>query len=184
MEDAELVRRILNGHREDYGQLVARYERRLFRYALGMLRDADAAADIVQDSFVKSFGSLKTCREPAKFGSWIFRIVRNRCTDYLKAHRQRDRPLREGLDVCGDVDESERDVVRREIGEIMSAALAQLPESHREVFLLKHVEELSYEEISALLDVGISALKMRVARSRDALRESLRDSGFSSIGEM
>lgn len=179
-EDAYLVRRVLGGHREDYGLLVGRYERGLFRYAFGMVQDADAAADIVQDSFVKSFTALASCREPEKYGSWVFRIVRNRCTDYLKANFRREVPLREELDIGGAGDESERGVLRRELSEIMAAALSRLPASHREAFLLKHVEDLSYEEISAMLDVGISALKMRVARSRDALREALREAGYPS----
>ena len=70
-----------------------------------------------------------------------------------------------------------RDVERRELNEVLGRALATLPATHREVFLLKHVEELSYEEISEMLGVGISALKMRVARSREALRDALKALG-------
>lgn len=178
--DAELVRSVLLGQREDYRWLVQRYEARLYRYALGMVHDPDAAADLVQDAVVKAYASLASCRDTERFGAWVFRIVRNRCHDYLKEHRRRDVSLVEDFDTADARSVTERDIARREFSEVVAGALERLPASHREAFLLKHVEDLSYEEISTMLDVGISALKMRVARSRDFLREVLRESGYPS----
>lgn len=177
-DDAELVRSVLSGEREDYRWLVQRYQARLFRYALGMVHDADAAADLVQDGLVKAYASLASCRDAERFGAWVFRIVRNRCHDYLKEHRRRDVSLEIESEIADTRSATEKEIVRREFGEIVAAALGRLPDTHREAFLLKHVEDLSYEEISSMLEVGISALKMRVARSREFLREALRDSGY------
>lgn len=182
--DAELVERVRSGDRNEYAQLVERYQERLFRYALGMVRESDAAADLVQDAFVKAYTGLSTCRDPERFGAWIFRILRNRCADYLKEHRRRDISLDVRDDYASATDLPERDLERREMGEVIDRALATLPSSHREAFLLKHVEELSYEEMSDLLGVGISALKMRVARSREALRAAIREIGHELEREM
>lgn len=178
--DAELVRSVLLGQRDDYRWLVQRYEARLYRYAVGMVRDADSAADLVQDALVKAYASLASCRDADRFGAWVFRIVRNRCHDYLKEHRRRDVSLDGHGDIADGRSAVESDVARREFGDIVASALERLPDTHREAFLLKHVEDLSYEEISSMLDVGISALKMRVARSRDFLRDVLRESGYPS----
>jgi RNA polymerase sigma-70 factor (ECF subfamily) len=178
--DEELVARILGGDRELYAVLVRRYEAKLYRHALGMLQDRDAATDLVQDSFVKAYASLSTCHDPARFGGWIFRILRNRCTDYLKEHRRRDVSLESDDRFASERYHPLRDLERAELRGAVEQALAALPEPQREAFLLKHVEGLSYEEMAEMLGAGVSALKMRVARAREALRATLEGLGWSS----
>lgn len=176
--DAELVRRVLSGARDDYGVLVERYETRLHRHALGMVRDPEAAADLVQDAFVRGYTRLAACHEPAHFGTWLFTILRNRCTDHLREHRRRDVPLAPDAPYAsprgGPVEALDEAETRR----LVSRALETLPEPQREAFLLKHVEGLSYEEMAELLGAGVSALKMRVARAREGIRDALVEAGF------
>jgi RNA polymerase sigma-70 factor (ECF subfamily) len=178
LPDAELVVRILAGNRDLYAELVRRYDEKLYRHALGMLQDADAAADLVQDSFVRAYARLSTCQEPARFGGWIFRILRNRCTDYLKEHRRRDVPLRDDAPFTSERDQPERELERTRLQAAVEHALATLPEPQREAFLLKHVEGLSYEEMMELLGASESALKMRVKRAREALQVALAAFGY------
>lgn len=170
--EAELITRILGGERDLYGTLVKRYQEQLYRHALGMVRDPDAAADLVQDSFVKAYASLSTSQSD-RFGAWLFRILRNRCTDYLRQKRLRDVSLDGDMQYASQRPGPDRDLERVELRAAMEGALAALPEAQREAFLLKHVEGLSYEEMAELLGVGISALKMRVARARDTLQVAL-----------
>lgn len=176
--DGELVARVLGGARDEYGVVVQRYQERLYRHALGMVQDPDAAADLVQDSFVKAYAGLARCQDPDRFRPWLFSILRNRCTDYLREHRRRDVSLEADAQYPSVYPQPERELERSEIRGAVEQALAGLPEAQREAFLLKHVEDLSYEEISELLGVGVSALKMRVARAREALRTSLQGMGY------
>jgi RNA polymerase sigma-70 factor (ECF subfamily) len=172
--DAELIGRILGGERELYARLVARYQETMFRHAAAMVGDRDAAADLVQDSFVKAFTRLHTC-DPDRFAAWLFRILRNRCKDWLKNRRQHTAPLHDDAHAAGEGDDPGVSLERAELGRVVEEALMRLPPAQREAFLLKHVDGLSYEEMAERLDTGISALKMRVMRAREALQEILKE---------
>jgi RNA polymerase sigma-70 factor (ECF subfamily) len=171
--DAELVARVLGGERDAYAELVRRHQERLYRHALGMVASPDAAADLVQDSFIKGFTSLQRCRDPDRFGAWLFRILRNRCLDHLKNRRQHTVPLEEETALAEDRDDPDSLLEQAELRRAVGGALAALPEAQREAFLLKHVEGRSYEEMAELLGASVSALKMRVMRAREALRALL-----------
>lgn len=173
--DADDVRRVLAGDAARYEVLVRRYQETMFRHAYGMVGDPDAAADLVQDSLVKAYTRLGTC-DPERFAAWLFRILRNRCKDYLKSRRRRDVPLQDdGPHAAPVSDDPGRTLDRSELGKVVADALARIPEPQREAFLLKHVEGRSYEEMAEMLDAGISALKMRVMRAREALQAMLKD---------
>jgi RNA polymerase sigma-70 factor (ECF subfamily) len=172
--DAELVGRVLRGERQAYARLVARYQEALYRHAVGMVGDRDAAADLVQDTFVKAFTRLDTC-DPERFAAWLFRILRNRCKDWLKNRRQHTAPLLPEAHAAPETDDPGLALERTELGRVVHAALMRLPPAQREAFLLKHVDGLSYEEMAERLGSGVSALKMRVMRAREALQEILRE---------
>jgi RNA polymerase sigma-70 factor, ECF subfamily len=172
--DAELIERILNGERELFTLLVGRYQEMLHRFAFGMIQDPDAVADLVQESFVKAYTSLAQCNAPHHFSAWIFRIVRNGCTDYLRAPQRRHVDLEATSLSLASHSDPAQELEHEELRHTVRSALASLPEAQREAFLLKHVENLSYEEMAEMLGAGVSALKMRVARAREALRSSLR----------
>lgn len=174
---------MLAGDRESYALLVRRYQETLFRHALGMLLDADAAADLVQDSLVKAYTSLQDCQDPARFGAWVFRILRNRCHDYLRDRRRQVVSLEEGASSAPSKESPELDLERLTLNRALDGALAQLPEAQREAFLLKHVEGRSYEEMTELLGASTSALKMRVMRARETLQVLLRE-WVGADGEM
>jgi RNA polymerase sigma-70 factor, ECF subfamily len=167
--DAEIVSRVLGGEREAYTLLVQRYQQNLFRFALGMIGSPDVAADVVQDTLVKAFARLDRCRDPSRFGAWVHRILRNRCLDHLKGRRR----YLSIEDVADDGAGTEREIYRDEIRSALFAALATLPEAQREAFLLKHLEDRSYEEMAETLGASVSALKMRVKRAREALQAVL-----------
>lgn len=171
--DAELVARVLDGDRDQYARLIGRYQEVLYRHALGMVGDPDAAADLVQESFIKGFTSLARCQDPERFGAWVFRILRNRCLDYLKDRRRGHLPLEEGMAIAASTDEPELELDRAQVRGAIGRALETLPEAQREAFLMKHVEDRSYEEMAELLGASVSALKMRVMRAREALQTLL-----------
>ncbi|HEX2090869.1 MAG TPA: sigma-70 family RNA polymerase sigma factor [Longimicrobiaceae bacterium] len=173
--DAQLVALVLAGDTDRYALLVSRYQAALFRYAVGMVRDSDLAADLVQDSFVKAYTSLASCQDPSRFGAWVFRILVNRCKDHLKSRRRHTVPLEEDTATTPDSDNPALSADRASMRETVERALASLPEAQREAFLLKHVEGRSYEEMAEMLDASVSALKMRVLRAREALQFLLKE---------
>jgi RNA polymerase sigma-70 factor, ECF subfamily len=182
--DAELIERILAGEQDLYAVIVGRYQNMLYRFATGMLQDPDVAADLVQDSFVKAYTSLSQCKDRQHFSAWIFRIVRNRCTDYLRAPARRRVGLETQSAELLERETPETDFERGELRQAIEQALARLPEAQREAFLLKHVENLSYEEMAELLGASVSALKMRVMRAREALQDALRGAGIAGTYAM
>lgn len=171
--DAELIRRILDGDPDPYAVLVQRYQERLFRHALGMVQDRDAAADLVQDALIRAYRHLSTCQTPERFDAWVFQILRNGCRDYLKAPRRRTVAV-EDVDLAAPRSSGpDYAAEQADTGRAIARALAALPEAQREAFLLKHVEDLSYEEMAERLGAGVGALKMRVMRAREALQAAL-----------
>ncbi len=171
--DRELVTAVLTGDKEAYAVLVRRHQERLYRHALGMVLDPDVAADLVQDSFVNAYRRLNKCRDRSSFATWLHRIVRNRCLDHLKERRRKDLPLDDHLQVAWFGAGPESDLDRRILGEMLDGALARLPGPQREAFLLKHVQELTYEEMAEVTGASMSALRMRVLRAREALQSIL-----------
>lgn len=153
----------------DFAALVLRHQGPLYRYGRGLGLDHDTALDLVQEAFVKAHARLDQCREPAKVRSWLFRIFRNGMLDWARNVRRTEVPLLDVEEPAGDEDFAERYALREAIG----AALASLPPILREAFLLRHDLGHSYEEIAGLAGVSLSAAKMRVARAREALRETL-----------
>jgi RNA polymerase sigma-70 factor (ECF subfamily) len=171
--DGQVVREILDGRSDSYGILVERYQDVLYRHAVRMTRTPDDAADIVQRALVKGFRRLRDCREPDRVGGWLFRITSNLCKDYLKDRRRDEVGLDDAPALVASRGNPETELDRTELGLVLERALARLSEDQREAFLLKHVEDRSYEEMSELLEVSVSALKMRVHRAREQLRDLL-----------
>ncbi len=167
--EAELVRAVLAGDLPAYEPLVGRYQDRLFRRALALVGDPDLAADLVQETFIRAYTSLDNA-DPGRFGAWIQRILRNLCLDELRSPRQRTTVLPQDLIGTAAPD---RELDRRELGDAIATALGDLGPTIREAFVMKHVEGLSYEEMSTLTGAAPGALKMRVKRAREALQTAL-----------
>jgi RNA polymerase sigma-70 factor (ECF subfamily) len=171
--DASLVSRALTGDLAAYSTLMARYRSDLGRYAFHMLGDRHDAEEALQDAFVRAFRSLAQCEQPERFAAWLFQILVNRC----RTARTRRRRLTAAFvhhpapDLADHSQPAEAMAWREEIGR----ALGALQPNQREAFLLRHVEGLSYEEMATLTGVGESALRMRVKRARDRMRELLMD---------
>jgi RNA polymerase sigma-70 factor, ECF subfamily len=170
--DGLLLQRVLAGEREVYARLVERYRERLARYAFRMLGDRADAEEALQDSFVRAFRSLANCNKPEGFGPWLFGILVNRCRTYAARRARfngvmvRDEGALAGASVAHS---EERDALR----DAINWALYQLPAEQREAFLLKHVEDMSYDVMEKVTGARPSALRMRVFRAREELRKLL-----------
>jgi RNA polymerase sigma-70 factor, ECF subfamily len=170
--DQEVIRRVLSGSRDAFEVLVLRYSDPLYRHALGMTGSPDVAEDILQTSFIKAYQHLSEVR--GRFDAWVFRIVANACKDWLKNVRRTHLSYDED-DQPSSYLTPEEVLDRDELRTDLERALATLPASLREAFVMKHVEGRSYEEISDLLGTTVGALKMRVHRAREALQQLLEE---------
>jgi len=171
--DGEIVRAVLAGDRERYAQLVERYRDRYARYAARMLGSADAAEDAVQDAFVRAYDQLAQCKDPNKFVGWFFLILRNRC--FAERRRNRNSAPLDAADTVAAVERADSGTETAERRRALQHALLELTPDQREVFVLKHVEGLSYGEIAERLSTSVASLKMRMHRAYDKLREELRE---------
>ncbi|MDB4890683.1 MAG: polymerase sigma factor, sigma-70 family [Gemmatimonadetes bacterium] len=166
-----LVHAARGGDVRAFAALVDAYYARCLRFALHMLSSRSDAEEAVQDTFVRVYRALPKYEEREAFEPWLFRILANRC----RSAGARERRHAEVVEY-GDVPERSAstghdDAIawREEIG----LALSALPDEQREAFLMRHVEDLSYEDMSIATGAGVSALKMRVKRACDALRARL-----------
>lgn len=171
--DAAIARRVLAGDREAYRLLVERHRPRLGRFAVRMLGNREDAEEALQDAFLRAFRSLGQCADLDRFDGWLFRILANRCRT-RGARRSRYEATFVGDDVAvlsaPDPASGPELVDRQAWSEEVARALAGLSEEAREAFLLRYLEELSYEEMAELTGAGVSALKMRVKRACERLR--------------
>jgi len=172
VSDAVIVEHVLRGNVEAFGALVERYRDRYARYALYMLGNREDAEEALQDAFTRAYRSLSRCDDPERFGAWLFRILVNRCRTVGARRGRRAKTFvsdEMALLSASEDHPAEQGAWREEI----DRALQRLRPEQREAFLLKYVEELGYDEMSRLTGVGVSALKMRVMRACDRLRELL-----------
>ncbi len=181
MADEELIRRVQAGDAAAFDALVDRYYGACLRFAWRSLGLREDAEDAVQEALVRAYRALRRGRAPREFRPWLLGIVLNRC----RSHAQRSRRRRllferwwarqdpeafrvqpaDGAGGDGDLDPK------------LKAALAALRPKLREAFLLKHVEQLRYEEMAEITGASVSALKMRVKRASDQVLAMLTEDG-------
>jgi RNA polymerase sigma-70 factor, ECF subfamily len=172
ISDQEIISSVLAGDREAFRTLISRYSDPLYRHALCMTGSPDVAEDILQLSFIKAYHHLAEVR--GRFDAWVFRIVANGCKDWLKNIRRTHVSYEED-DQPSAFNTPDEELDRTELRDDLDRALAALPASLREAFVMKHVEGRSYEEMADLLGTTVGALKMRVHRAREALQALLEE---------
>ena len=172
--DAAIVARVLGGDSQAYAVIVARYRAQYGRYAVRMLGSREDAEEALQDAFVRAYRSLAKCDDPERFAPWFFRILANRCRTAGTRRGRRERTfVNDDIALYGAAEEHPAD--RAAWREELERALQRLDVEQREAFLLKHVEELGYDDMALITGVGVSALKMRVKRACERLRMLLQE---------
>ncbi len=173
----DVLRRAREGDRTGFAQLVELYYPRALRFARAMLGDPRDAEEAVQDTFVRVFDNLGRFRGDEAFDPWFFRILGNRCRT-LAGKRKRHHALIDYTPILPEtVSDSNITVPDEAFVRRVYAALADLPAEQREAFLLRHVNDLDYDEMTTVTGARGSTLRMRVKRAVDALRVRLSDGG-------
>jgi RNA polymerase sigma-70 factor (ECF subfamily) len=174
MPDAECVRAILDGDESAFTVLVDRHAPACIRYATRMLGNEADAEDVTQETLLRAYRALARFDATMNLRTWIMSILVNRCRSHLLHRRRRtarvvadDAAVRAAAVPADDHDAALRDAIER--------AVARLEAVQREAFLLKHVELLTYEEMTAITGASIPALKMRVRRACERLQVILQE---------
>jgi len=181
MTDAMLVRRVLDGDTAAFTTLVDRHAAACTRFATRMLGNREDAEDATQETFLRAYRSLARYEERQAFRTWLFQILINRCRTAAVRRQRRHRMFL--VDDSAIAAASVRPAV--DAGDLraeLKRAIDALDPDQREAFLLKHVEQLSYDEMAAATGVGVSALKMRVKRACDRMQWMLRQGEASDVG--
>jgi RNA polymerase sigma-70 factor, ECF subfamily len=171
-DDVALTSRCLRGDSQAFEPLVKKYERVVFNVALRMVGNYEDARDIAQTTFVKAYEHLGTYDPQYRFFSWIYRIMRNECLNLL----QRRKPLMPLDPSLVSPENPQRDASARELSERVQVALMKLPPDYREVVILRHFGELTYQEMSAQLNVPEKTVKSRLYTARQRLGDLLEGS--------
>ena len=170
------IRRAKLGDIDAFSTIVGTYYPRALRFARRLLQNPDDAEDAVQETFTRVYQALPRYEERQRFESWLFQILGNCCRTANSAFRRDEaRTVHDSLLLDRlPARSGGRTALDDEWGHEVQRALAEIPEHNREIFLLHYIEDFSYEEIERMTGVKQSALKMRVKRASDLLRERLR----------
>ncbi|MBI3567245.1 MAG: RNA polymerase sigma factor [Gemmatimonadetes bacterium] len=171
--DPAIPLRARSGDEKAFIEIVEFYYPRCLRFARNMLGNDQDAEEAVQDAFTRVYDSFPRFREDARFDPWLFRILANRCRTSMARSRRHRQMIEYGELPLMAVAAAPEEEFGADWAEEVRVVLETLPPEQREAFLLRHVEDLSYEDIAAVTGAGLSALRMRVKRACDALRARL-----------
>lgn len=173
--DRELVERARAGERAAFDLLVERYQRRLLRLVLRLLRDQAEAEDVVQETFLRAYRALPRFRGDAAFYTWLYRIALNGARNTILRRRQRAAPAPSQLPApVREIGTPESMLLSKQVMQTIDAALEALPLELRTAIVLREIEGLSYEEIAQIMECPLGTVRSRIFRAREAIARRLR----------
>jgi len=184
--DAPLVERIRGGDETAFEELMQRYEGKVYRLALGLMKNREDALDVVQDAFLSTYRKLDTFKGDSAFSTWLYRVALNSAYMRLRSRGRHDRvdslDSLEGIfDPSGRIQATIGDwsvraddaVLRKELATVLKESVASMPEEYRAIFTLRDVDGLSNQEVAEILGLTVAATKTRLHRARVFLRARL-----------
>ena len=181
--DAQIIARVLGGERELFHELIRPYEKSVYLAAYSLLQNEADAEEVAQEAVLKAYRNLANFRGDAKFSTWLITIALNEARGRLRHARviefdSIDEPIEEGSDVTPAVISDWREVPsesleRKEVRELLARAVESLPETYREVFVLRDVEEMSIAETAGALGINEQLVKTRLMRARLMMQKIL-----------
>jgi RNA polymerase sigma-70 factor (ECF subfamily) len=183
-EDDVLVEEAIGGSEGAYTALVNKYQRGLSFHIAKMVKNRSKVEDLVQETFVKAFENIQRYHKGYAFSTWLYRIGTNHTIDYLRKKKLQtlsiDEPIESGdqsmkMQLPDHATQTDRKVIRSERQQIVRDAIENLPQKYREVIKLRHMQEMSYQEIVDVLDRPLGTVKAHLFRAREMLYKSLKD---------
>ncbi|MBN2071464.1 MAG: sigma-70 family RNA polymerase sigma factor [Candidatus Krumholzibacteriota bacterium] len=178
-EDAILVERCLKGDEKAFEELLTKYRNPVYSICFRMVKNHSDAEDLAQDVFIRTFNVLDRYNPSYPFSSWLYRITSNLCIDFIRRRKSGvyslDEPV-SGSDgemsrqLPAETVNPDRELENREMMEVLNQAIAELPDHYRIIVILRHQEQLSYEEISDNLGIPLGTVKARIHRARNLIK--------------
>ncbi len=182
-QDRALVTDALGGDQEAYEHLMQKYREPIRRHVARMVRDRAMVDDLVQESFIKAFTSLGSYSSAYAFSTWLYKIATNHTIDYLRKRKLKtfsiDQPVREGDDRPYELPDAtyrpDRHVMADQRRALIQEAIDALPPKYHRVIVMRHQQEMSYDEIADELGLPLGTVKAHIFRARALLYKHLRD---------
>lgn len=177
-DEALLIDASKRGDQDAFAQLVQRYQRRTFNLAFRILHQYDEASEITQETFLAAWQGLPSFRGDARFPTWLYRIAYN-CSLKQLEQRKRDRALQDAIQAeqllmhADDSESADTVLEARDRQSMMHEQLSSLPAKYRIVLILRHLQEMTYEEIAETLTMPIGTIKTHLFRARNLLKARL-----------
>lgn len=186
--DVELVASAIAGGESGFEELVRRYQRPIVSYVYRMLNDYESALDVTQEVFIKVYNSLERYSAEYKFSTWLYRIAHNAAIDHMRRNPHNSQSIEtenaEGayeLQIESSLPSPETERERSEWRTEIEAVVKCLPAAYRDLILLRHSQDLSYDEIAAITGLPLGTVKNRLFRAREMMRELFIDRGIKGI---
>ncbi|MGD9564099.1 MAG: RNA polymerase sigma factor [Pyrinomonadaceae bacterium] len=186
--DAELIAKAIGGHESGFEELVRRYQKPITGYVFRIVGEYESSLDVTQEVFIKVYNSLHRYSSEYKFSTWLYRIAHNAAIDHLRRNSINAQSLEtENVDGAYQIQiesparspEQDREIRewRTEIGQ----AVKLLPDPYKQLILLRHANDLSYDEIAEVTGLPLGTVKNRLFRAREAMRQIMIERGFDGI---
>ena len=189
LSDEQLINLFQNGNEHAYTKLVHNYKDRLYNYLYGIVHDVDLAEDLLQETFLKVFTHKDSYKASYKFSTWMYTIGKNLAFTELRKKKRRKTQSFSDIESRNDwgqeiqiADPSEsidNTISTGEKSRIIQKIICQLPQDFMVVIVFRDIQELSYEDISTIIEVPIGTVKSRINRGREKLRQLLKEKGIS-----
>ncbi len=166
--DSDLVKKIVAGDHDLFENIMERYEAKIFRYVRSLIKDENKSADIVQETFIKSYVNLNSFNPELKFSSWLYRIAHNETINEIKKYKK-EISLPDDFDIESGED-IEENLITKELGEHVTGCLTRLPVIYSEPLILFYLNEKSYEEISDILRIPMGTVAIRISRAKKLMK--------------
>lgn len=183
LEDDKFVKRAIEGDQDAYKQLMDKYQKPLYFHVLKMVRNHEQVEDLVQEAFMKAFNNLNSYNTNYAFSTWLYRITTNHTIDYLRKKKLNTTSINDPVKTrdgemeiqISDDAETDRNIIRKERKQIIHNAINDLPKKYRRVIEMRHLQELSYQEIADQLDLPLGTVKAHIFRAREMLYKELKE---------
>ena len=176
-DDAQLIAEVRNGNSEAFGDIVRKYQTRLFNTLHHVMGNREEAEDVGQDAFVQAFVKLDTYQGKSAFYTWLYRIAFNLSVSYRRRKKNEASidQMREatGIEPVSDVADPDQGLLRDEQVQQVRAAIADLGDEHRAILVLREMEGCCYDTIGEILDLAPGTVRSRLHRARLQLKDKL-----------
>jgi RNA polymerase sigma-70 factor (ECF subfamily) len=178
LSDQEIIDSVKKGNTSDYSIIINRYKNKAFSMLRRMLKDEFDAEEILQDCFLKAYNSLRSFKGESKFSTWFYRIVYNSALTKLSSQKRKIESemtsVEEHFDLVSSYNSDE--IEKKDIKDLIQETINKLPERYSTIITLFYLNEMSIEEISEVMQISISNVKVMLHRSRNALRDLILNS--------